>query len=141
MSLPSSGATAPGSKRRARERALELLYEAECRGEDAAGALARCRIAPDPYAVALVEGVHEHLAELDSMISARSESWTVERMPAVDRTLLRLGLYELMHRPDVPTGVVLSEAADLATEFSTDRSAPFVNGILAKLAGEVRDPA
>jgi N utilization substance protein B len=125
-------------RRLARERALELLYEAESRDESVAVALARQRLDPDPYARALVEGVDRHRSEIDLLIEGCTEGWPLARMAAVDRNVLRLGVYELAHCPDVPTGVVLSEATDLASEFSTDRSGPFVNGILARLAEELR---
>jgi transcription antitermination protein NusB len=88
------------------------------------------------YAAALVEGVAEHLRDLDRLIARLSESWTLERMPAVDRNVLRLGAYELLHCPDVPAAVAVSEAVELAGRLSTDESATFVNGVLARVAQE-----
>ena len=93
---------------------------------------------PDPFAVALVEGVAEHRAELDELIGRYSKGWALERMPAVDRAVLRLGAYELAHRPEVPTSAVLTEAVELASSYSTDDSGRFVNGMLAKMAEELR---
>jgi N utilization substance protein B len=86
-----------------------------------------------PYAIDLVEGVVAHRHELDRLISSLAEGWTLARMPAVDRNLLRLGAFELLYRPDVPEGVAVSEAVELASRLSTDESATFVNGVLAGL--------
>ena len=86
-----------------------------------------------PYAIDLVEGVIAHRAELDRLISGLAEGWTLARMPAVDRNLLRLGAFELLYRADVPAGVAVSEAVELASKLSTDESATFVNGVLGGL--------
>ena len=125
-------------RRQARERALELLYEAETKGQSPAALVAEQVLDPDPFAVDVVEGVEANQDEIDGLITRFAEDWPLARMPAVDRTLLRMGVYELTHRPDVPTGVVLSEIVDLASEYSTDDSGPFVNGVLAAIAAEVR---
>lgn len=124
--------------REGRERAVELLYEAEAKGLHPADVIASLPIAPVPYAVALAEGVGDHVELLDHLIGTRARNWTVERMPAVDRALLRLGAYELAFEPEQPEGVVLSEAVELATRFSTDESPPFINGLLAAIAADVR---
>jgi len=129
-----------GPRRQARERALSLLYEAEVKETTPALVLAELPVEPDRFAVDLVVGVSEHAAQVDELLRRFARDWTVERMPAVDRTLLRIGAYELLHRPDVPTGVILSEAVDLATRFSTEDSGRFVNGLLARIADEVRPP-
>jgi N utilization substance protein B len=86
------------------------------------------------YAIDLVEGVIAHRQELDRLISSLAQGWTLARMPAIDRNLLRLGAFELLYRPDVPEGVAVSEAVELAGRLSTDESAAFVNGVLAKVA-------
>lgn len=86
----------------------------------------------------LVGGVMEHRDELDDVIDGASEHWRVGRMPAIDRTVLRLGLYELRYERDTPLGVVLSEAVRLAKAYSTERSGAFVNGVLARLARQER---
>ncbi len=130
-----------GSRREARERALELLYEAEAKGVGPADVLPDLAIAPDPFAVALVTGVGERLAELDGHIERLAKDWTVERMPWVDRSILRLAAFELVARPDVPTGAILSEAVELAKRFSTEEAGRFVNGLLSNLAREVRPEA
>jgi N utilization substance protein B len=87
-----------------------------------------------PYAIDLVEGVVAHRREIDQLISSLAEGWTLARMPAVDRNVLRLGAFELLYRADVPPGVAVSEAVDLAGRLSTDESAAFVNGVLARVA-------
>ncbi|MDX6318893.1 MAG: transcription antitermination protein NusB, partial [Nocardioidaceae bacterium] len=89
---------------------------------------------PADYTVTLIEGVIERLPEIDATIAAYSEGWALERMPAVDRNILRIGVYELEHVDSVPQGVVLSEAVSLASSLSTDESAAFVNGVLARIA-------
>jgi len=127
-----------GSRREARERALELLYESEAKSQTPVDVLAGLTISPDPFAVALVTGVGDRRAEIDEHLERLAKDWTVERMPWVDRSILRLAAFELMARPDVPTGVVLSEAVELAKRFSTEEAGRFVNGLLASLAREVR---
>ncbi|HEV3225773.1 MAG TPA: transcription antitermination factor NusB [Acidimicrobiales bacterium] len=121
-------------RRAARERALELLYEAEVKDVAAAEIVAALPVTPDEYTCALVAGVDEHRGEIDALVAAYAKGWTLERMPAVDRALLRLGTFELLHQPDVPVGAVISEAVELASQFSTDDSSRFVNGVLAAIA-------
>jgi N utilization substance protein B len=125
-------------RRQARERALGLLYEAETKSQSPSALVAEQVVDPDPFAVDVVNGVEANQAEIDALITRFAKNWPLARMPALDRTLLRMGVYELTHRPDVPTGVVLSEIVDLASEYSTDDSGPFVNGVLAAIAAEVR---
>jgi N utilization substance protein B len=121
---------------KARRRALDILYEAELRGEDALQVLAeRLERAEPPvneYTAYLVEGVCRHRARIDELISTYAEGWTLDRMPAVDRNLLRGGAYELLWADDVPDAVVISEWVHLAAELSTDESPQFVNGLLAR---------
>jgi N utilization substance protein B len=133
-----AGPSAGGSRRQARERALSLLYEAESKDQAPAAVLAALPVAPADFATALVAGVGEHLAEVDGWITDYAKDWTIDRMPALDRALLRIGIFELLHRPDVPTGAVISEAVELAQRFSTDESSRFVNGMLARIAEAVR---
>jgi N utilization substance protein B len=128
-------------RREARERALELLYEAEVKGSPGTSVLDGLPIAPDGFAVEIINGVDEHRARIDELIGRFAEGWKLERMPALDRAVLRMATFELIGRPDVPTGVVLSEAVDLASEYSTDESGRFVNGLLARIADEVRGAA
>jgi N utilization substance protein B len=129
----------PSSERRqARERALSLLYEAETKEQSPAEVVAEQVLEPDPFTADVVLGVEREGEEIDALITRFAKNWPLKRMPALDRTLLRMGVYELTQRPDVPTGVVLSEIVDLASEYSTDDSGPFVNGVLAAIAAEVR---
>ena len=121
------------SRPEARVKALEALYAADARDEPTHldDLTARAR--------GYVVGVWERRDELDREIAAVSTGWRIERMPVVDRNLLRLGLYELRHT-DTPVGVVISEAVELAKEYSTARSGRFVNGVLARLAEAAGDP-
>jgi N utilization substance protein B len=130
-----------GRRRQARERALSLLYEAESKDVAPDAVLAALPVEATPFAVDIVTGVGEHLAELDKWIVEYARDWTIERMPALDRALLRMGIFELLHRPDVPTGAVISEAVELAQRYSTDESSRFVNGMLARIAEAVRGDA
>lgn len=127
-----------GSRREARERALELLYESEAKSQTMARVLAELPISPDPFAIALVTGVAERQAEIDGHLQRLAKDWTVERMPWVDRSILRLAAFELLARPDIPTGAILSEAVELAKRFSTEEAGRFVNGLLSNLARQVR---
>lgn len=127
-----------GSRRQARERALSLLYEADAKDVLPAKVLADLPLEPAPFAAQLVTGVSEHQAELDALIGRYARDWAVDRMPALDRSLLRMAVFELAHRPDVPTGAVISEAVELAQRYSTEESSRFVNGVLAAIAAEVR---
>lgn len=132
-----------GSRREARERALSLLYEAEAKGETPDQVLDALPLAPEVFAADLVSGVGEHRDEVDALIRRFAKGWSLERMPTIDRTLLRIATYELGHRDDVPTGAVISEAVELAKRYSTDDSGKFVNGLLARIAKELRpgDPS
>jgi N utilization substance protein B len=126
------------TRREARERALSLSYELEVKGQRAAPLLDALPAPPDEYAETLVRGVDEHADELDALLGKYSERWAVERMPAVDRALLRLGAYELAYRPELPVGVVIDEAVELAQQYSTQESGRFVHALLARIADEVR---
>jgi transcription antitermination protein NusB len=127
-----------GPRHEARERALGLLYEAEmkqCPPEDVLGALA---VPPDLYARVLVLGVARHGRRIDELLADASVGWELERMPAVDRTVLRMATYELLEELDVPLSVVIDEAVTLATGYSTEDSGRFVNGVLSTVAARVR---
>lgn len=127
-----------GSRREAREEALALLYEAEQTGEPIADSLARRPIPPAEYAIELASGVEATAVELDSMISRHLSGWTVNRMPVVDRVIARMAAWELAHQADIPTGVVLSEAVEIATQYCAEKSPRFLNGVLRSIADEVR---
>jgi N utilization substance protein B len=149
--------TGPRTRQRtlARRRALDILYEADLLEQEIPVVLARHlegygsragrregsrRQAdrPDPYTVELVDGVHRLRPLLDERIGAAAEHWRLGRMPLIDRNVLRLGAYELLERPEVPTPVVLNEAVELAKLLSTADSGRFVNGVLGRIARDVR---
>ena len=121
-----------GSRREARERALGLLYEAEAKDTPGTEVLDAQPIEVDEYAADVVTGVADHRDALDEIIGRHARGWTIERMPALDRTILRMASYELCHRPDVPPNVIINEAVELAKQLSTDDSPQFVNGLLAR---------
>ena len=132
---------AVGTRREGRERALSLLYEAEAKDITPSALLEELPVPPDAFITKLVLGVEEHQDEIDQLISKFARDWPLERMPAIDRTLLRMGTLELAYRPDVPTGAAISEAVELAKTYSTEESGRFVNGVLGSVAAEVRPPA
>jgi N utilization substance protein B len=128
------------ARTKARKRALDLLFEAEQRGVNAADLLRERLAAPvteaplSEFTADLVMGVVEHWNQLDELIATYAQGWTLKRMPAVDRAILRLGAFEVLYSTDVPEPVAISEWVGLATELSTDDSPRFVNGLLARLA-------
>lgn len=126
------------TRRAARERALGLAYECELRGMTAPELLAEQPVEPDEYACRIVLGAEEHRDAIDALVRKYSEHWSLERMPVVDRALLRLGTYELAWVPDTPTGAIITEAVELAKQYSTKDSGRFVNGLLARIADDVR---
>lgn len=126
------------TRREARERALGLCYEIETRGLTADQLLDELVAAPDPYATLLVRGVDEHRDEIDALLRKLSANWKLERMPTVDRALLRMGAYELGWQPELPVAVVIDEAVDLAGQYSTKESGRFVNALLSRLVEELR---
>jgi transcription antitermination protein NusB len=126
------------TRREARERALGLCYEAEQRLIPAERLLAEQPVAPDPYAAEVLAGVDGHREDIDAVLRKFSEHWALERMPVIDRALLRIAVYELVWRRDIPTPVVISEAVELAKLYSTKDSGRFVNGMLGRIAEEVR---
>lgn len=125
------------ARTKARKRALDILFEAEQRGAAAPEVLRDAMQRGQPpvaeYTVGLVEGVEAHRERIDELLEAYSVGWSLDRMPAVDRNVLRLGAYELLWVDDVPDGVAISEAVLLARELSTEESPQFVNGLLARL--------
>jgi len=132
-----------GARSSARQRALEVLYQADLLEQPIATVLARELNDPqrprlDGYTIELVSGVERRREEVDGRIEAAAERWTLDRMPLVDRNLLRLATYELLASGDVPTAVVLDEAIELAKLLSTEDSSRFVNGVLGRIAREVR---
>jgi transcription antitermination protein NusB len=130
------------ARSKARKRAVDVLYEAEIRGRGRIELL-RERVAdasvpiPD-HAIRLVEGVDEHAGRIDALIAAHARGWTLQRLPDVDRAILRMAVFELLWVDDVPDPVVIDEAVTLARQLSTDDSPAYVNGVLdAVLAAEI----
>jgi len=124
------------SRRGARRRALEILYQSDLNGSSPSASLDD---GADEFTVELVRGAEEHLAELDELIGTHSREWQVSRMPAVDRAVLRLACYELRYMEDIPPAAAINEAVEAAKELSTEDSARFVNGILGQIARESPD--
>lgn len=126
-----------GARSKARKRALDVLYEAAQRDADPMSTLRERLAQSDPpvpeYAAVLVEGVVTHQERIDELLSTYAEEWTLDRMPPVDLAALRIGAYELLWCDDVPDGVAVAEAVALVGSLSTDESAGFVNGLLARL--------
>ncbi len=127
-----------GSRREAREEALAILYQAELTGDPVAEILAARQVPLSSYAVEIVEQVDAGRDDLDALLGRHLENWRVERMPLVDRVIARIAAWELGDRSDVPTGVVLSEAIAIATQYCAEQSPRFLNGVLGSVAGEVR---
>jgi transcription antitermination protein NusB len=121
-----------------RERALTLLYEAEAKTQSGEATLEALPVAADDMATKLVQGVDSHRVEIDALIRKYSRTWTLERMPVIDRSVLRIAIFELLASPDVPTAVVLDEAVELAKSYGTDDSGKFVNGMLSSIATHLR---
>ena len=128
----------PPARSKARKRALDILFEAELRDSPVLDLLAeRITLGSPPvpgYAADLVRGVALHAARINELIARYAEGWTLDRMPAVDRNVLRIGVYELLWADDVPDAVAINEAVLLAQDLSTDASPAFVNGLLARIA-------
>jgi N utilization substance protein B len=124
----------------ARERALILLYEAESKSIAPSDVVDAQVLIPDELTRTLVAGVQSNGREIDDLIASHAKGWTLQRMPTIDRNVLRIGTFELMRRPDVPIAVVIDEAVELAKRFSTDDSGKFVNGVLSTIAPKVRPP-
>lgn len=128
------------ARTKARKRALDVLFASELRSEDPVEALDRAVAdgegPTNPYTAELVRGVQAHRARIDELLASYSTGWSLERMPAVDRNVLRIGLYELLWVDDVPDPVAVTEAMALVRELSTDESPQFVNGVLGSLLRE-----
>jgi N utilization substance protein B len=125
------------ARSKARKRALDVLYESDVRTVDPLTTLAERQALAEPpvneYTVALVEGVQQHRDRIDAILSDYAEGWTLARMPDVDRAILRLGVYELLWRDEIPDAVAIDEAVELAKVLSTDESPRFVNGVLGRV--------
>jgi len=128
-----------GARTKARKRALDVLFEADQRGVEPVTLLAQriaqpgAETALPQYSVELVEGVVAEQARIDELLATHAHGWTIERMPAVDRAILRLGTWEVLFNDDVPDAVAVDEAVELARSLSTDESPAFVNGLLGRI--------
>ena len=126
------------ARTKARKRALDVLYAADARTADPLDVLTE-RIDSDEaaplgeYAAELVRGYAAHAQRIDDLLSEHAQGWTLERMPAVDRAILRIAVYELVYSPDVPAAVAVDEAVELAKSLSTDNSPRFINGVLGQI--------
>jgi len=122
-------------RRQAREVILQLLYQ-----KDFMGTIEDSDLQRDEYVDELFSGIESHQQEIDNLISERSEGWKLERLYSVDRNILRMAIYELLYRKDVPAEVVINEAVELAKAFGTEKSPAFVNGVLDKILKETASP-
>ncbi|HWV48419.1 MAG TPA: transcription antitermination factor NusB [Microbacterium sp.] len=132
-----------GARTKARKRALDILFSSDVRGDAIGVTLAAeaKRAASEPareaswlYAREIADGIIDHQDEIDEHITTHSRDWKLERMPAVDRALLRIAVWEILYNDEIPTAVAIDEAVELAKEFSTDDSGAFVHGVLARVA-------
>ncbi|MBO1902858.1 transcription antitermination factor NusB [Leucobacter weissii] len=130
------------ARSKARKRALDMLFQADVRAEplervveaEAARAAGEPdRLASWMYAREIVDGVADHAAEIDELIVSYAQGWSLARMPNVDRAVLRIAAWEILHNPEVPTAVAIDEAVELAKEYSTEDSSRFVNGVLGRI--------
>ena len=141
-----------GTRRLGRERALQALYQLEMGAHSPAEALTAAwaaeheedEPAPTPeaqsFALELVAGVQEHKAEIDQLIEQHSHNWRLDRMSRIDRNVLRLAVFELEHRPDIPRKVTLNEAVELGKRFGSEESSAFINGLLDRIAVALKKP-
>lgn len=131
---------------RARQQAMQMLFARDFACSDGAGEVKMSiaevmdDVVPEPYAYELYEGIEEHGEQIDSAIEAASENWKLSRMPSTDRSILRIAVFELLYRDDIPTGVSINEAVELAQDYGgEDDSYKFVNGVLGNVASRVED--
>ncbi len=138
----SAASTELSARSKARKRALDILYQSDVRGDDLALTLAveAKRAASEPareaswlYAREIVDGVLDNHDDIDEQIITHARDWKIDRMPAVDRAILRIAVWELLHNDEVPAAVAIDEAVELAKEFSTDDSGSFIHGVLARI--------
>ncbi|WP_248150014.1 transcription antitermination factor NusB [Microbacterium aoyamense] len=131
------------ARSKARKRALDILFQSDVRGDELSTTIAAeaKRAASEPareaswlYAREIVDGVNDNRDAIDEQITTFAKDWTLSRMPAVDRAVLRIGVWELLYNDEVPSAVAIDEAVELAKEFSTDESGSFVHGVLGRIA-------
>ena len=138
MSLPRKAKVGDDNRSNARERAVHFLYEAESRSVKVDEVIKAQILGVDELVMLLAKGTEDKRQDTDELISEFSHTWTIQRMPVIDRNILRLAIFELLDRPDVPVAVVINEAVELAKRFSTEESGKYVNGILSAIAKRVR---
>ncbi len=130
-------------RRKSRKDALEILYEKEITEQPLEEILRNRRLArgeePSEFAIELVKGVEEHREQIDKIIRAHTDNWALERMPVVDRNLIRIGLYEMLYKEDIPHSVSINEAVELAKIYGMEESSKFINGILGRIATELKE--
>lgn len=130
-------------RRKARKDALEILYEREITKQPFGEIIKNRVIArgeePSDFTIKLIYGVEDHHQEIDEIISAHTDNWTLDRMPIVDRNLIRIGLYEMLYEKDIPYSVSINEVVELAKIYGMEESSKFVNGILGRIATELKD--
>ncbi|HBQ51929.1 MAG: transcription antitermination factor NusB [Actinobacteria bacterium] len=138
MSSPRKNTVGDDNRSTARERAVHFLYEAETRNIKVGEVIKTQILSVDDLVTMLASGTESKRQETDELITEFSHTWTIARMPAIDRNILRLAIFELIDRPEVPVAVVINEAVELAKRFSTEESGKYVNGILSAIAKRVR---
>jgi N utilization substance protein B len=138
MSSPRKAKVGDDERSTARERVVHFLYEAESRNIKVEEVINAQILGVDDLVILLSKGTESKRQETDDLISEFSHTWTIQRIPAVDRNILRLAIYELLERSDVPVAVVINEAVELAKRFSTEESSKYVNGVLSAIAKRVR---
>jgi N utilization substance protein B len=126
------------SRHRARERALEILYEATIKERSVSAILSELTLAPDPYTVMIINSTDAHRERAEELISRHAQGWTLDRLALIDRLVMTMAIGELLMTDPPPTAVVLDEAVELAKNYSTEDSASFVNGVLASCADDLR---
>jgi N utilization substance protein B len=126
------------SRHRARERALEILYEATIKARSVGAILSELTLAPDEYTVAVVNSTETHRARAEELIARHAEGWTLDRLALIDRLVMTMAIGEMLMDDPPPTAVVLDEAVELAKNYSTEGSASFVNGVLAACTEDLR---
>jgi N utilization substance protein B len=132
------------SRRQGRRQAVDILYQSDVTERDPLEVMQEWGAADkrvSAFAAELVQGVRERLAELDGLIGDAADGWTIDRLASLDRTILRVAAYEVLHRDDVPTAVAIDEAVATAKELSTEDSGRFVNGVLGRIARGSEDPS
>lgn len=120
----------------AREKAMQILFQIDLTDHSLEEVVANFleEHERDPFLMSIVEGVTEHIDELDHVISQHLENWTLDRIGSVEKSILRIATYEMLYRDDIPTSVSINEAVELAKTFSDDKAGPFVNGVLSKIS-------